>query len=288
MRRPALPSGRWSRLTPVAIFVAAVAITALVALALIRPDGDSDGDEVAGLADGPSTAARVTVREAPADGAPATVTPAAGSPPEATPTLTPDFPDLVVDDVYSRDNRLVVVVANDGSADADGPIEVSVDGGPAQRIDVGKPLRPGDRLERTLEHEYIQRRAQVVVTVTGSAALREENAGNNVFAGVVAPDAPNDLEIAAVEYAGDDGHLVVTLRNHSPIPLRGTVTIGVRQTAPTNQPLVREERPLDIAAGGMQPFDFPDFSGVPLDFLRVILFTDAINDADISNNSFPR
>ena len=77
MRRPALPSGRWSRLAPVATFVVAAAITALVALALIRLDGD--GDEVAALADGPSTAARVTLREAPADDARAVGTLPAGT-----------------------------------------------------------------------------------------------------------------------------------------------------------------------------------------------------------------
>ena len=125
------------------------------------------------------------------------------------------LPDLLVDDVYARDNRLVIVVSNVGSADIDGPIEVSVDGGPAHRIDVGKPLRPGDTLEQALEGEYVQRRAQVSVTLR-AAAIQEENAGNNVFTGVVEPDAPNDLEILDVAVGVDGDHIVVTTPQQQP------------------------------------------------------------------------
>ena len=222
--------------------------------------------------------------------APSTATPTATAQParEVTPTLTPDYPDLIVSEVYVRDNRLVVVVANEGSADADGPIEVSVDGGPAHRIDVGKPLRPGDRLEQTLSGEYVQRRAQVVVTVRPAARVNEENAGNNIFAGIVAPDAPNDLELLEISYGGADPHLIVTVHNHSPIPLRGAITIGIRQTSPQDQLLLRDERELDIGADDTQSFDFFEFTGIPLEFVRVIVSSDAINDADSANNTLPR
>lgn len=207
---------------------------------------------------------------------------------EVTPTLTPDHPDLAVTDVFSRDNRLVVVISNEGSADADGPIEVSVDGRAAHRIDVGKPLRPGDRIEHALEGEYVQRRAQVVVTVRAAATINEQNAGNNVFSGIVAPDVANDIELSDVAYGGVDPHLIVTIRNHSLIPLRGVITIGIRQTSPTDRLLLRAERQLDVAADGTQTFDFTEFSGIPLEFLRVIVSTDAISDANSANNTLPR
>ena len=245
--------------------------------------GWAPADAVAGVAN-PAAFAVVAAdrfRLPPLAGAPASATPSSG------PTLTPDLPDLRVDDVYARDNRLVVVVANAGSADADGPIEVSVDGGPPHRIDVGKPLRPGDTLEQVLDGEYVQRRAEVSVALSAAAA-GEENAGNNLFSGVVEPDSPNDLEILEAAIDPDGDHLVVTVRNNSLIPLTGQVTIGVRQTAPTNQLLLREELPLEVAAGGTQRFDLTELSGVGIEFLRVILSSNAISDADSANNTFPR
>ena len=245
--------------------------------------GWAPASAVAGVTD-PSALAVVDAdrfRRPPLAGAPSSPTPGSG------PTLTPDLPDLLVDDVYARDNRLVIVVSNAGSADAVGPIEVSVDGGPAHRIDVGKPLRPGNTLEQALDGEYVQRRAQVSVTLR-AAGIQEENAGNNVFTGVVEPDAPNDLEILDVAVGVGGDHVVVTIRNNSLIPLAGRVTIGVRQTAPADQLLLREELPLDIAAGGTQRYELAGVTGVGLAFLRVILSSDAISDADSANNTFPR
>ena len=246
--------------------------------------GWAPASAVAGVAD-PSALAVVEAdrfRRPPLAGAPSSPTPG------SSPTLTPDLPDLLVDDVYARDNRLVVVIGNAGSADADGPIEVSVDGGPAHRVDVGgKPLRPGDTLEQALDGEYVQRRARVSVTLR-AAGIQEENAGNNVFTGVVEPDAPNDIEILDVAIDPDGDHVVVTIRNNSLIPLAGQVTIGVRQTAPANQLLLREELPLAVAAGGTQRYELAGLTGIGLAFLRVILSSDAISDADSANNTFPR
>ena len=256
-------------------------------VAVVALDGELAGWLPVGAIGGLPDLGGLAVEQVPA---PPAATPTAAAQPvrEVTPTLTPDYPDLIVSEVYARDNRLVVVVANEGSADAEGPIEVSVDGGPAHRIDVGNPLRPGDRLEQMLSGEYVQRRAQVVVTVRAATRVNEENAGNNIFAGIVAPDAPNDLELLDISYGGADPHLIVTVHNHSPIPLRGVITIGVRQTSPQDQLLLRDERALDIGADETQSFDFFEFSGIPLEFVRVIVSSDAINDADSANNTLPR
>ncbi|MYA20868.1 MAG: hypothetical protein F4Z25_11620 [Chloroflexi bacterium] len=220
--------------------------------------------------------------------APASPTPSAEA--TATPTLDPrlDYPDLVVREVFSRLNQLYVVVANAGDADADGLIEVSVDGGPPQPIDTGKALRPGDLLEYPLEGAYVQRRAQVVVSVQPSVSIAERNAGNNVFVGVVEPDVPNDLAIIDVTYGGSGPHLIATLRNRSPIPLRGEVTIGIREIAPEDRLLLRETRELDIDRGATQAFEFPGITSAPLESVQVLISTDAINDADESNDALPR
>ena len=224
-----------------------------------------------------------------------TASPAASPSPtptqEARPTPDPsrtDYPDLVVREVYSRLNQLVVVVANAGNADADGVIEVSVDGGRPHPIDTGKALRPGDFLEYPLEGEYVQRRGQVVVTVRPTASIVERNAGNNVFVGVVTPDAPNDLAVIDIAYGGSGPHLIATIRNRSPIPLTGEVTIAIRELEAQDELLLRETRELDVERGATQAFEFPAITTPPLGSVQVIISTDAINDADASNNLLPR
>ena len=300
---------RW--LVPLLAFLVAVAVSA--ALGWLLLGGSSGGDAPAPAAPleptatataAPTAAPDVTATAIPtATASPAT--PAATASPrvsptpsqEATATETPaaalptdrrDFPDLVVSDVFSHDNQLFVVVSNTGNADADGLIEVSVDGGPPQRIDTGKSLRPGDLLEQPIDGEYVQRRAQVVVTVRASASIVERNAGNNVFVGVVTPDAPNDIALVDVEYGGSGPHLIATIRNRSPIPLRGEVTIGIREITPQDRLLLRERRNLDVASGATQSFEFPSITSETPGSVQVIVSTDAINDADTSNDALPR
>ncbi len=220
-------------------------------------------------------------------------TPAATANPTAAATApgTPaaDLPDLVIEAVSSRENRLVVVVRNVGAADSGGPLFVIVDGGPRQRIDVeGKPLRPGDTLEAVLEQEYVQRRASVTVEIALAEGVAEADADNNLFDVVVTPDRDNDLEVRSVALDPDDGHLIVTVRNNSMIPLVGTVTISVRRTQPESLLLKRLVEDLDVDAGAEQRYHFDDLTDLDLTRTRVILSSDAINDADGTNNVFPR
>ena len=308
---PPQGSPRWRWLVPPLALVATTAVTAAVLLLVLDPGTGEEtappppsetpattatpGAEQAASPDATAspTATQQATPVAPATetaspAAPASPTPSAEA--TATPTLDPslDYPDLVVREVFSRLNQLYVIVANAGDADADGLIEVSVDGGPPQPIDTGKALRPGDLLEYPIEGAYVQRRAQVVVSVQPSASIVERNAGNNVFVGVVAPDVPNDLAIIDVTYGGSGPHLIATVRNRSPIPLRGEVTIGIREIAPEDRLLLRETRELDIGRGATQAFEFPGITSAPLESVQVIISTDAINDADESNDALPR
>ena len=209
------------------------------------------------------------------------------------PTATPDFPDLVIEAVFSRDNRLAVVVTNLGNADIEGAIFVAVAGATPVRIDIGgKPLRPGDTLEAVLPDEYVQLRAVVTVEVRPSEGVEEEDTANNRFETIIEPDIPNDLELLSVELGPEPATLTITVRNNSVIPLVGTVTIAVRQTAPSTLLLGRFQAPLEIEAGGTQSyqqrFDVADADALDLARIQVILSSDAINDARESNNIFPR
>ena len=216
-------------------------------------------------------------------------TPTALPRPEATPTPPPDLPDLVVHEVFARENHLVVVVANEGSgnADAGGVIEVSVNRGPFIRIDTGKALRPGDELERVVAGEYVQLRSHVAVTLR-AWGLIEEDTDNNTFESDVAPDTFNDIEVSRVGIDPDGGHVVVEVRNNSPIPLVGDVTLAVRESGPGGAPLFSAEFTLEVAAGGTSRYDLRELTGFEDGSVSVTVSTDAISDADSANNTYPR
>ncbi len=194
-------------------------------------------------------------------------------------------PDLVLQSVGAQQDRLAIVVRNIGSGDLNDAIIVTIDGGTPRRIDVGKPLRPGESLQAVLNTEYVQRRARVAVAVsTGGDATPD----NNRQDAVVDPDEPLDLELQSAAPDPRDGHLVVTLRAHSPIPLVGTVSISVRESPPSNRLIASTEAPLDIAAEGTQRFDVAEAIRVDLTRVTVSIATAAIADANPVNDSYPR
>lgn len=200
-----------------------------------------------------------------------------------SPNVTPDLPDLRIAAVFSRDNRLVVVVTNDGAGDAAGPILVAVGEGEPRHVDVGKPLRPGDELEVVLVDEYVERRAAITVRVTTSAEEADDT--NNDRTVTVGPDVPNDLEVRPPTV---EPVLTVTLINNSVIPLVGSVILVVRERQPGDALLGRLDAALAIEAGGTQSFAFPALVGLDRDRIRVLLESDTINDANPSNDVYPR
>lgn len=207
----------------------------------------------------------------------------------STPSGPVELPDLVLEAAFARENRLVIVIGNAGLADAAGPIYASVDGGVPQRVDAGdKALRPGESLEAVLEDEYVQRRGAVTIEVGMGLNTVEARGDNNRLQTVVAPDRPNDLEVLSAALHPDDGHLVITLRNNSAIPLTGTVTLAVRRAPPDGGLIERMQAPLDVSALGTQQYDFVEVIDLDLTRIEVILESDAINDADRTNNVYPR
>lgn len=198
---------------------------------------------------------------------------------------TNDLPNLVLDALVVRNNKVSVVLLNDGPIDLDGPFNVTIGGGAPYRIDLpGKSLRPGDRIESPLEGEYVQRRASIVASV--STALHEETLDDNRIETTIGPDVPNDLEVNTATAAPT---LAVTIRNNSPIPLVGTINVTVRETRQSTRLLTRlDDAPLKIEAGGTQIFRFATLTGLDLTRTLVLIDTTAINDAELANDIFPR
>ena len=208
----------------------------------------------------------------------------------SAPTFTPDLPDLTIEAIFARDNRLAVVITNIGVVDASGEIFLSVDGGEPIPADVkpGEPLRPDDRLEVVLDSEYVQRRATVRVAVSTDPLIEEETLENNQLETVVTPDRPNDLAIMIVSLDGPEGSLRVTVRNESPIPITGQATISARESGGEFRQLGTFQPFFTLAPGETLDVDFPDAIDVELDNVEVLMNTTAINDADATNDVYPR
>ena len=111
---------------------------------------------------------------------------------------------------------------------------------------------------------------------------------NNTFESEIAPDTFNDIEALSVGIDPDGGQLVVEVRNNSPIPLAGAVTLTVRGSAPGGPTLFSADFALEVAAGGTSRYDLRELTGIEVDSLSVTVTTDAINDADSANNTYPR
>ena len=207
------------------------------------------------------------------------------SPSPAAATASPDIANLVIQVVTSRDNRLTVILGNEGNAPIDVPVTLLVEGGARHPVDfASQPLKPGGRHEVVLEGEYVQRRAQVAVTAS-APGLHEEHLDDNELVVTVEPDVPNDIEMVEVRV---DPYLLITVRNNSIIPIVGTVTIAVRETRPSNLLVMRVDEPLDLEAGASHVYEFPALRGVDLSRTQIILLTEALNDAVRQNDGFPR
>lgn len=209
-------------------------------------------------------------------------------PPGTSPTLTPDLPDLVISGAFAVGNILHIEIYNQGAGDAMGELAVAVNGGPPQALDLkGVPLHPGQAALAAVPGEYVQLRTAIALLLLPDPELEEEDHENNGWSGVIEPDQPNDMEITAARVA-DDGALVVTVRNNSPIPITGSLTVSVREALPSTRLLGRHVEAHTIAAGGEVDITFPEITDADLSRTTISISTTAIDDATLQNNSYPR
>jgi hypothetical protein len=152
-------------------------------------------------------------------------------------------------------------------------------------------------IERPVEGEYVQRRASVTVTVEPAAPTSEESLENNQRTVTVTPDQPNDLVLTDATLGEAAARLRATVRNDSPIPIVGMVTLAVRRTTPRNELLGRATAAIDLAPrveievevrlaapGGGPPEPPPTIDGL----LVILSAAEAIQDANPLNDVLPR
>ena len=204
-----------------------------------------------------------------------------------TPTGTPTIGiDLRVDKIGSEGNRLFMVLKNFGTVVSPAMVQVRVNDGAPLSLQV-MPLATGDTTRVIFDSEYVQRRATVTIALLPPAGSPAGTQTKSATA-VIEPDKPNDIELLPPEIA-EDGHLRIVLRNNSPIPIVGAVTVSVRAAAPPSGLLARRDVPIDLEVGAMVTVDFTNIVPVGRDTstVHVSLNTDAITDADPANDNYP-
>jgi len=205
-------------------------------------------------------------------------------------TFTPDLPDLVIERVFSQENRLMVRLANHGIASATGVFQVSVNGQAPIALDVkpGEALRPGQTLDAEIPGEYVQLRSAISVVLLPDPERPEENTDNNHWDGIIEPDQPLDVEIVTAYVREDDGVLVVEVRNNSSIPIAGSFTVSVREALPSTVLLGRNVALTEIAADEVVEFEFEALVNADLTRITISLSSNAIDDSVLANNTYPR
>jgi hypothetical protein len=210
--------------------------------------------------------------------------------PTGAPTLTPDLPDLRLLRAFSRENRLWVAISNEGAADALADIFVSVNDSEPFHVHPapGTPIRPGEEFEAGIEGVYIQLRSPVLIALITDPPMEEESEDGNTWFGLVEPDLPNDIEVLSAALIPPDDFLRVTVRNNSPIPIQGNISVTIREQAGDLLLLGRQSLFVQLDIDGTIELDFDEITGVEIHDISARLTTDAIADADLSNNVYPR
>lgn len=214
----------------------------------------------------------------------------ASAPVNGAPTFTPDLPDLVVEEALSIGNVLHVRIANQGAGDAMSDFLVSINGADPVALDVkpGEPLRAGEAFEAPVPGFYLQLRQAITVLLVPTQGQPEEDEVNNSWEGFVEPDQANDIEVVGASSKAPDDRLAVVIRNNSPIPLLGAITISVREALPSTTLLGRQTLQLSIQAGETIEFEFEEIVDISLSQITITASMNAIQDGNIENNGFPR
>jgi len=206
--------------------------------------------------------------------------------PTATPTPPPVLPDLVVLDLFVSNDRVGVVLGNEGhgTVPAGQEIEFRVRGVMAGTETLSQALPPGASVSVVLEDQVIYRPELVLAVADPNNAIPEEEDNNNGFAQQIGPDVALDLAAHGVYPAVDTGQLLVVIQNPTSAPaLQVTVKVTVYRDDAT-EPTTASSYQLSIEPLGFETVGVPGVAAVPGVHLRVVVEMTDPPDADPSNN----
>jgi hypothetical protein len=220
---------------------------------------------------------------------PATTTPAARtSTPQATATPTPTalLPDLVLLDIFVSDDRIGVIVGNEGEGGLPAGQEVSflVRGVLTETETLAAPLLPGTSVRVVLEDQVIYRPELVLAVVDPSNLIAEEDNNNNGMAKQLSPDVALDLGVHGVFRALDTNRLLVVIENPTAAPAVQVTVVVTVYTGTATEPTTASTYQLSIEAMGFDTVQVPGVAAVPGMQMRVVVEMTDPEDADPSNN----
>lgn len=217
---------------------------------------------------------------------PSTASPRPTSTPTSTSTPPPVLPDLVVLNIFVSNDRLAVILGNQGhgTVPAGQEIEFRVRGVMAETETLSQALPPGASVPVVLEDQVIYRSELVLAVADPNNVIPEEDDNNNGFAKQVGPDVALDLAVHGVFPAVGTSQLLVVIRNPTSAPaIQVTVVVTVYHGDAT-EPTTASTYQLSIEPLGFETVGVPGVAALPGVHLRVVVEMTDPPDADPSNN----
>ena len=207
--------------------------------------------------------------------------------PTATPTPPPILPDLVVLDIFVSNDRVGVVLGNqgEGTVPVGQEIELRLRGVAAETVTLTQALSPGASVSVVLEDQVIYRPELVLAVVDPNNVIPEEDDTNNGAAKQLGPDVALDLAAHGVFRAADTNRLLVVLQNRSDAPLMQVevlITVYLREaTEPTT---ISGPHTLSIEPWGFETVEVLGVAPLPGWKVKVVVEMRDLPDANPANN----
>lgn len=196
-------------------------------------------------------------------------------------------PDLVVLDMFVSNDRLGVILGNQGEGElpAGQEVEFRVRGVAAETVMLSEALLPGTSLSLVFESQVIYKPELVLAVADPNNLIPEEEDNNNGMAKQLAPDVALDLAVHDVFRAVDTQRLLVVIRNPTDAPaIQVTVVVTVYLGGATDPTTTPREYLLTIEPHGFETVETVGVAAVPGTEVRVVVEMTDPPDADPSNN----
>jgi hypothetical protein len=211
--------------------------------------------------------------------------------PTRTPTPTPTpvlLPDLVLLDIFVSNDRLGVVLGNQGhgTVPAGQEVEFRVRGVVAETVTLTQALPPDASIPIVLEDEVIYTSESAVLAVVDpNNLIPEEDEGNNGLAKQwLVPDVALDLAAHGVFRSPDTGQLLVVIQNPTSAPAVQVTVVVTVYSGGAKDPTTIATYQLTIEPQGFETVEVLGVAAIPGVQMRVVVeMTDPL-DADPSNN----
>ena len=211
-----------------------------------------------------------------------------GVTPSPTPTATPSgpLPDLVILDIFVSNDRLGVVVGNQGTGQLPAGQEVDflVRGVVTETETLTQALPPGSSVSFVLEDQVIYKPEAVLAIVDPNDVIPEEDDHNNALPKQLAPDVALDLGIQGVYRAADTNRLLVVISNPTTAPAVGVSVDVTVYRAGATEPTTKSTYQLIIEPQGFDTVEVLGVAAVPGIQMRVLVEMTDPPDANAANN----